>query len=155
MLTLAKMCKRTWWPSNIFNFLMNKILKEQDKKQKPNKKPKQDIMYKIGSHSSTTEPNKKHNKRDALRWSQKEKPQHWEGGQRAVTFNEHSLLYVHSLSLYPQAALVVIIGIFPHFRLESIKSEQHFHKGWWVRIQRHSELRQGHIENWSLVITPK
>ena len=46
---------------------MNKILKEQDKKQKPNKNPKQDIMYKIGSHSSTTKPYKKHNKRDALR----------------------------------------------------------------------------------------
>lgn len=46
---------------------MNKILKEQAKKQNPNKKPKQDTMNKIGSPNSTTEPYKKHNKRDALR----------------------------------------------------------------------------------------
>lgn len=77
---------------------MNKILKEQAKKQWPNKKSKQDIMYKIGTLSSKTESYKNHNKKRYIEVkSERKKPWHWERGQRTVTFNEPSLLYVHSL----------------------------------------------------------
>lgn len=77
---------------------MNKILKEQAKKQWPNKKSKQDTMYKIGTLSSKTEPYKNHNKKGYIEVkSERRKLWHWEGGQRAVTFNEPSVLYVHTL----------------------------------------------------------